>query len=734
MIIRLIPHPPLNVVLFTVSFNTKLPSVIQLPQFYSNQLGLLSQHELDRPISYHCLDKATWLIACLHEVSFDLSIGNGLVGVRCTFIDGDVKEWTFSSDRCSHDLVNVCRDVRWSAMQAERERYERYSMHQIPEEVSQPKKHKKQRSLLMSLVSSLVPSTSPVRNRESPPPPARRCPPPPPPSNLSSQTLRRRARSTLVDSFRRFVVTGLSQYFPSGSYGCGYVPFMVRSMLRRNEDRMAALLHEAGLGSISIYGSRTSPQRPLLRGQLSDSPFYDDEEAEETSLESRSTDTDGSSVHTPTDAPGCSTFLPTPPMSPHHPRKGRPSRDLPRTPTPPSPVFTPHPQIINNINALNHTSHQLQHLLSTLAQSRVVADQEDKQVLAVLEVKSRRRAWSNRDLLGGARACDVGFGMPEHSSPLGRSVISADEVEVEDASTGDGWNSGDLVKRMRELNLRKTPSRLSLNSVNRLFPVSEEDEEDHVDLQTTSRVALDLFSDSDSENDHEQGHGYGYGEYEYAAEDFDGVTPSVRLIEDAENGLLTPLSLPLTPSPTPPPSPSTQSSFSDPPPRRERKRSMMNRPTLPVLDVEMSLRQDPDLPAAPAAPPASIQVDQRVFYPQQQTQYHYGHHPLMQTTARYRFDPQTKIEIFDVSYDDDLESSYSSYSSYPSIAETEEPEEFTLGMDLSPPSQRHMTLPLPVTAYNPDACEKHFDRDEWIVGVGQGVEVGVEVGVRYHCA
>ncbi|TCD60132.1 hypothetical protein EIP91_010680, partial [Steccherinum ochraceum] len=294
MIIRLIPPPPHNSVLFTVSFNTKLPGHVAFPQFYSNQLGLLNQHELEQPQTYHSLDKATWMIACLHEVAFDLSMGNGLVLVRCTFIDGDVKEWTFKSDKAVRELAAVCRDTEWASMQADRERYERYGMQSVSESDLQPKKHKKQRSLLMSLVSSLVPS-SPSRSRAPSPEPPRRLPPPPSPSGLPSQTLRRRARSSLVDTFRRYVVTGLSQYFPSGSYGCGYVPFVVRSMLRRNEDRMAALLREAGYNQMVMYGAQPTPGRPLLQGSSSDSPFYDDDEAEETSLESRSTDTDGSS-------------------------------------------------------------------------------------------------------------------------------------------------------------------------------------------------------------------------------------------------------------------------------------------------------------------------------------------------------------------------------------------------------------------------------------------------------
>lgn len=154
MIVRLIPYAHSESILYTVSFNAKLPAAVPAPQFYANQLHLLSQHDLDNPNSHHSLDKATWLTACLHEVAFDLSMGNGMVIVRCTFIDGDVKEWSIRSDKCTQDMDHVCRDTRWASMQAERERYERYGRQASPEpEELQPKKHKKQRSLLMTLVS-----------------------------------------------------------------------------------------------------------------------------------------------------------------------------------------------------------------------------------------------------------------------------------------------------------------------------------------------------------------------------------------------------------------------------------------------------------------------------------------------------------------------------------------------------------------------------------------------------
>lgn len=158
MIIRLIPDGPLPSVLFTLSFTTPPPPTLPISQSYLNQLQVLSQHDLDSPNCVHMLDKAVGVISLLHEVLFDLSSfkDKRRAAVKCTFIDGEVQEWTIVNEKCVEDLSGVLRDVGWSAMQAKVEEYERSSrtaqVNPAPP-VPTTKKHKKQKSLLMSLVA-----------------------------------------------------------------------------------------------------------------------------------------------------------------------------------------------------------------------------------------------------------------------------------------------------------------------------------------------------------------------------------------------------------------------------------------------------------------------------------------------------------------------------------------------------------------------------------------------------
>lgn len=158
MIIRLIPDGPLPSVLFTLSFTTPPPPTLPIPQSYINSLQVLSQHDLDPPTSIHMLDRSVGLISLLHEVLFDLSSfkDKSRTVVKCTFIDGEVQEWTISDEKCVEDLGGVLRDVGWSAMRAKVEEYERTggAAQATPSPPPRPtKKHKKQRSLLMSLVA-----------------------------------------------------------------------------------------------------------------------------------------------------------------------------------------------------------------------------------------------------------------------------------------------------------------------------------------------------------------------------------------------------------------------------------------------------------------------------------------------------------------------------------------------------------------------------------------------------
>ena len=115
------------------------------------------------------------------------------------------------------------------------------------------------------------------------------------------------------------------------------------------------------------------------------------------------TDTDGSSIHTPTEG-----------VSLH--RNSYLNAEFPRSPSPQE--FTP--EDLELYHSLSQEGDRLRHLIhrNDLFESRVSSD--ETQLHSMLEVKSRRRAWSNRDFCGGAPMALVGLVTPFKSSPLAR--------------------------------------------------------------------------------------------------------------------------------------------------------------------------------------------------------------------------------------------------------------------------------------------------------------------------
>lgn len=692
------------------------------------------------------LDKSVWLVTCLHEVIFDLSgnTGDDFVTIRCTFIDGDMREWTFKDDKCMSKLQGVLKDVEWSHIQSQKEKYERQSLDSQHSEVSSSpppsqKKHKKQRSLLMTLVcvnaliqlticayishksrSLVSPNSSHSRgSSREPSPPRSSCPTfPDVPEDLSSHHLRRRARASLIDAFRRFIYSEFSSYFPCTGTGFGFLTWVVRSNLRQIDEKLESLLRQAGLaGETRFKGRRNHLSIP-------ESPFYDDE-VEETSLESRSTDTDGSSVHTPTEHSSL-------PLN-YFQGKSRPVPNCPRSPTPPSP---PSSDTMNLLHALSNQSEQWQQLLSQLHHARLATEADEKQVLAVLEIKSRRRAWSNRALLGGARMCNVGFCMPERSSPLSRHVISAEELEMAAFPCGiDG-----VERKMKGLSVA-SPSTM-------LFPVVEEEEEDSLLMPGGESLTEIPLSPDTSDS--------------WSEDSDDGYRPTVRLVEDAENGYLQPL--PLT---TPPTSP-TSSGFPSAPQYAHRQ-SQQTVPTLASLPPGTPVRARTKSMLVRTPPSEGSDAQGSKSNPHAMP---HANHPAL----LHAFNPQTKIEIFDVSYDSDEESEsehiplpndesrrpYSnpntSIMSQGSQSE-DDGQEFTLSMDAvdlsSPISDVSFQSLIPPLSSSPapssptsslrsatqsSSPSPRFQtlskktgmlHEDWLVGVDP--EAGVEVEMGVHC-
>ena len=240
----------------------------------------------------------------------------------------------------------------------------------------------------------------------------------------ASKELRQRARSGLLDAYRRFVVRELKSRLPSG----GYTIWIAQSTLRRTEDDMARLIEcSPSTLSTSLPDFSFDCQTATVPEDLF---AYDDDidVASETASLSRTvrTESDDSSVHTPDST--CA-----------------------------FPRGTPAVLALTDPNAeafasLSRRALRLrEHLLRSEAARRSAAADEVA-LLAIAEVRGRRRAWLNRQLRGGAPLSDIGFATPVQSSQLARHApVTAESIT----------------------------SSLKLQAVSpRLFPVAEENEED----------------------------------------------------------------------------------------------------------------------------------------------------------------------------------------------------------------------------------------------------------------
>ncbi|KIK68164.1 hypothetical protein GYMLUDRAFT_814659 [Collybiopsis luxurians FD-317 M1] len=354
MLIRLVPSSSQPTVLFKLVFEN-LSETLQTPTAWVNHLAALDSDDLEIPELLHALDKAVGVVSLCDEVVFNMIDKK----IKCVLCDGEVEEWDIGSEyfgkfvEIAHqrtaDLIRrldgVIDDVNESAAEIERERKraeERKEQQRIKEEqeleAAKPQEtstmctsgrkkklgHKKQRSLLMNLVSSLIPlslnsprpssypssrSPSPASSTRSthaekfvtqttsapptlsrsvtlPTPRSRNSRPvsvsslssplttiesplssptvvivaPPPPPPLSPRALRRRARSTLVDAFRIYVLPELTKRVrcsriagsvvnaPVPFYGSDtsapYYPWIVSSMLKRVDTRLSEIGRE----------------------------------------------------------------------------------------------------------------------------------------------------------------------------------------------------------------------------------------------------------------------------------------------------------------------------------------------------------------------------------------------------------------------------------------------------------------------------------------------------------
>ena len=416
----------------------------------------------------------------------------------------------------------------------------------------------------------------------------------------SPRALRWRARSVLVDAFRRFVLPEIISRSTYGSYrnyhainvdfcgpdgtgrvGAGYYVWTIESVLRRAGERMDNLAQMAAVAAAeagkerdrktrSNFFPRFSVPRRKASGpnhlvistrrsaeedraqrerdrreaeyfaattQSVQSPhLFSDEEEDVTDLvrpksslqcrdndpttngdedaDSIETDTDGSSVHTPSS--GHETFIFPPPSKPGNqnmppllPPKGavRVESPTPVAAKPPSATLIPEgpppgslpPTEMAEYKSLSRLTGKLQYLLIGARARAAQAESEAQQREVVLEVRSRRRAWLNRSLGPVSPSTDANgntcygyiatctMSAPYRSSTLAKCMWTAEDWEYA-PDDGDeaifqertrSFASDDVEQVGFGYQLRRMGSeRRAKRGEPKLFPVTEEEEEE----------------------------------------------------------------------------------------------------------------------------------------------------------------------------------------------------------------------------------------------------------------
>ncbi|KAF8960900.1 hypothetical protein BDZ97DRAFT_1275512 [Flammula alnicola] len=396
MLLKLIPARQEPTIHFSLSF-AELPSNLPTPTSWTAQLAHLMHEDLEVPATLHSLDRAAGIPSLLEEVALDVEMKE----VRCRFVDGAVERFTFglngsrSEDKLLEALDGIVRDVKESTMEDERVMMERERERQrvrsasvsvvpsAPKPTGKSGKHKKQRSLFMHIVScvgSIINLTSPSssthpslpfysRSSSSGSSPAYSSSVSSYPASSSASTssssctsytpstptpgaspraraLRRAARSSLVDTFRRFVLGELVRRFHTGPDATttdsnyefaykfqyhhqrergGFCVWILHSMRRRALERMEQILEEAGPPGVEDVQLVQQVHVQVFRRASEDSNVFDglrpttmdvplsfsDEEDDEpingmpvganstsgAEMETIETETDGSSLH-----------------------------------------------------------------------------------------------------------------------------------------------------------------------------------------------------------------------------------------------------------------------------------------------------------------------------------------------------------------------------------------------------------------------------------------------------
>ena len=279
---------------------------------------------------------------------------------------------------------------------------------------------------------------------------------------VRSECIRRRARGHFVNIYRSWILPELKRR----SNFSDYYTWILRSLLERNRAHMSFLLEQIGAPAPPTEDdyllSHTNKVLPPSR----QSSTGTEDEGDGLSI-AATTDTDGSSIHTPTE--GVSLY-----------RNSYLNTEFPRTPSPQE--FTP--EDLELYHSLSQEGDRLRQLIhrNDLFESRIASD--EAQLQSMLEVKSRRRAWSNRYFCGGAPMALVGLATPFKSSPLARCEPITPEAVL---SWTPGHNSRDSSHYLCVTS--------GTHDLSELFPEPEgdyEEEDDQTFVGYQSPIVVDL--------------------------------------------------------------------------------------------------------------------------------------------------------------------------------------------------------------------------------------------------
>ncbi|KAH8833778.1 hypothetical protein DL96DRAFT_1703420 [Flagelloscypha sp. PMI_526] len=303
--------------------------------------------------------------------------------VQCRMIDGVVVDWSLPQG-CSDMLELVLSDVN-DATLADREKH-RLALEQVTDNDkpalslnSLKNRHKKQRSLVNDACNTVhVGDSCSIADINV-------VPALPHAVQLTARGLRQRARSTLVNAFRIYALPELRHRIPRS----GYYPWIIESTLRHASRKLEELADNMLLSPL------TSSFNAYSEDDQTDWSDYD---------------TDSSSLHTPSTYHSINHSDPYP--NPFEIEDKHRSRQPPM-----QAQYTVYSE-------LTYRLEQLLHLHRVQERHR---EREEEDALALLEVRSKRRAWLNKQLSSSRQ--EWGLASPFRSSPLANDPWTFEDIK-----------------------------------------------------------------------------------------------------------------------------------------------------------------------------------------------------------------------------------------------------------------------------------------------------------------